>query len=554
MQRRRGSRWGLFGSALGVAALLATSACTVDVPTDDGNNDGGGGDGTSMLLAADNGSPTFDRNFNPYSPGKRQTSTLIYEPLFVTNTLDGTETPFLASAKEQPDPATVVFTIREDVVWTDGEEFTPEDVTFTFDLLKEFPALDTNGVWALIDSIEVDGQDVIVHLTGDNVPAAAIIQKTIIVPEHLWADVEDPTTYTNEDPVGTGPYMLGEFTPNEYTLDRNEDYWQVENVAAEELILPASNTQLDIVNNGYDWAYSFMSDVENTWVSAAEGNTFWFPPGGTIAMFPNLTMAPFDNPEFRLGLSAALDRDRIADVAEEGYVEAAGMSGLLLPNQEAWLNPDLPDGGAVSQDVDAALTHFEAAGYTMSGDQLVDSAGTAVALTLTTPNGWTDWLRGATEVQSQLAEVGITVTLNQPQPAAYQQELQNGNFQLSMGSFGGTGSIYEDFNRLLSSEFLQPVGTTTTANFQRYSDPETDALLAELRVTLDEGRQMEIAHELQTVVFEQAPVIPMFYGGLWGLFSEANFTGWPSADDPYASPATWDANPLLVLTNVEVAD
>lgn len=539
------------GAIIGIAGLLLTTACNVDVQPN--NSDGTAGTGTSMLIAADNGSPTFDRNFNPFSPGKRNTATIIYEPLYVVNTLDGAETPFLASGKQQPDPSTVIFEIREGVTWSDGEPFTPDDVVFTFNLLKEFPALDTAGVSNLIDSIEVDGQNVVLHLAAEDVPAAQILQKTLIVPEHLWADVADPITYTDENPVGTGPYTLGEFGPNEYTLVRNESYWNVDAVAVQELILPAANTQLDVVNNGYDWAYAFMSDVDNTWVAAGEGNTYWFPPGGTIALFPNLTKAPFDDVNFRLALSYALDRSRIADVAEQGYVDAAGMSGLLLPNQEAWLNPDLPDGGAVAQSTDQALTYFEQAGYTMSGDQLVDADGQQLTLTLTTPNGWTDWLQGATEVQRQLGAMGIALTLNQPQPAAYQQELQNGNFELSMGSFGGSGSIYEDFNNLLSSAFLAPVGTTTTANFQRFSDPAADALLAELRVTLDEGRQQEIAHELQSIVFEQAPVISMFYGGLWGLFSDKNFTGWPSADDPYATPATWGSNPLLVLTNLEPA-
>ena len=539
------------GAIIGIAGLLLTTACNVDVQPN--NNDGTAGTGTSMLIAADNGSPTFDRNFNPFSPGKRNTATIIYEPLYVVNTLDGAETPFLASGKQQPDPSTVIFEIREGVTWSDGEPFTPDDVVFTFNLLKEFPALDTAGVSNLIDSIEVDGQNVVLHLAAEDVPAAQILQKTLIVPEHLWTDVADPITYTDENPVGTGPYTLGEFGPNEYTLVRNESYWNVDAVAVQELILPAANTQLDVVNNGYDWAYAFMSDVDNTWVAAGEGNTYWFPPGGTIALFPNLTKAPFDDVNFRLALSYALDRSRIADVAEQGYVDAAGMSGLLLPNQEAWLNPDLPDGGAVAQSTDQALTYFEQAGYTMSGDQLVDANGQQLTLTLTTPNGWTDWLQGATEVQRQLGAMGIALTLNQPQPAAYQQELQNGNFDLSMGSFGGSGSIYEDFNNLLSSAFLAPVGTTTTANFQRFSDPAADALLAELRVTLDEGRQQEIAHELQSIVFEQAPVISMFYGGLWGLFSDKNFTGWPSADDPYATPATWGSNPLLVLTNLEPA-
>ena len=51
-----------------------------------------------------------------------------------------------------------------------------------------------------------------------------------------------------------------------------------------------------------------------------------------------------------------------------------------------------------------------------------------------------------------------------------------------MGAFGGTGSIYEDYNALLSSSFDVPVGETATSNFQRFSDPDVDALLDEFKV------------------------------------------------------------------------
>lgn len=506
-----------------------------------------------MLVAMDNGSPQFEKNFNPFSGSKRNTATLIYEPLFVLNTLDGELVPFLGASFEQPDASTIVVTLRDGVTWSDGEAVSVEDVLFTFQMLKDFPALDTMGIWQNIESVEGEGSTFTIHLNEENAWATNIVLPTTIVPEHLWAGVDDPVTFKNEEPVGSGPYALGDFAPNQYKLVKSETYWNADAVAATELVLPAANEQLDLVSRPYDWAYAFISDVDNTWVAAAEGNVYWFPPGGTIALYPNLTMAPFDNADFRLGLSLALDRGRIADVAEEGYVDPAGGTGLLLPNQEAWLNSDIADQGAISQSAEESLTHFEAAGYTQEGGKLVDSSGTQVSLTITTPNGWTDWLRGVQEVQRQMEDIGIAVTLNQPQPAAYQASLQTGDFQLAMGSFGGSGSVYQDYNTLLGGEFNAPIGTITLANYQRFQDPAVDELLAQLKVTTDETQQKDIVNQLQTVMTEQMPVLPLFYGGLWGLFNESRFTGWPSEADPYATTATWGNNPLLVLTNIELA-
>ena len=138
---------------------------------------------------------------------------------------------------------------------------------FTFELLKRFPRIDTLGVWQQVDTVTADGNVVRFALSAENVTAVRPIEQTLIVPEHIWSRVEDPTTYADEDPVGTGPFTLGDFAPNQYSMVKNDAYWQADTVQIDEIVYPASNTQLDIVNGDYDWGYALiMIDVENTWV------------------------------------------------------------------------------------------------------------------------------------------------------------------------------------------------------------------------------------------------------------------------------------------------
>ena len=505
----------------------------------------------TMLVAADNGSPLFERNFNPYLANKRVATFYMYEPLVILDNVTGEETPWLATGYELPDPSTVVFTIRDNVTWSDGKPFTPKDVEFTLNLLKEFPALDAQGIWSFVKSVESDDTLVTVHLQSENVPAAQLVATTLIVPEHLWKDVDDPTTYRNPDPVGTGPYTLGNFAAQQYTVDKYEDYWQADKVAAEHIILPATNTQLDVATKGHDWAYSFISDVDHAWVAAGNKNTYWFPPGGTIALYPNLTKAPFDDLNVRQGLSLALDRKAVGDTAAEGYMDPAGQTNILLPFQEKYLDPSIPNSGLIEQDTTAALAAFEKAGYTMQGDELVGPDGTQLTITITTANGYNDWLKGVQEVQKQWDAIGIDVKIDTPQPAAYQLALRNGEYDLAMGSTGGTGSLFRDFNTLLSSEFVVPVGEEAVANFARYSNDDADAILADFKTAITEDEQIELGYQLQQIVYNDLPVLELYYGGSWGLVSDAKFTGWPTEDNPYASPKTYESTPLLVLTNLK---
>ncbi|WP_079728834.1 ABC transporter substrate-binding protein [Okibacterium fritillariae] len=533
--------------ALLTAVALVASGCSIQIES---QPDPSIPDDT-MLIGADNGSPMFEKNFNPYLANKRIGAFYIYEPLTVINNLDGKGTPWLAASTEQPDASTIVFTLREGVKWSDGKAFTARDVDFTFQLLKKYPTLDMLGAWQYIDTVETSGNTVTIHLSQPDVPAANLIAQTRIVPEHIWKDVKDPGTFRNVEPVGTGPYTLGNFAPQQYTLDKNKRYWQADKVAAEHLVLPASNTQLDTVSKGYDWAYQYISDVEGTWGAANKDNKYWFPPGGTIAMLPNLTKAPFNDINFRQGLSHAIDRDKIADAATEGYMQGAGQNNLLLPNQKDFLSPDLPNDGKVTQNTALALEYFAKAGYTPRDGKLVDAAGKPLEFSLMTANGYTDWLRAVQQIQKQLGDIGITVKVVQPQPAAYQLAMRNGEYDMTIGAIGGTGDVYRDFNGLLSSEFVVPAGEEATNNFERFSDPAVDDILAKFRVAIDEKDQLDYGYQLQKVMYDQVPAIGVYYGGSWGLYNTTKFTGWPTAENPYASLMTYESTPLLIFTSLK---
>ncbi|MDN5685129.1 MAG: ABC transporter substrate-binding protein [Brachybacterium sp.] len=530
------------------AGLLGTVAagCSIQIRSEP---DPSIGDDT-LLVAGDAGSPTFEKNFNPYLSTSRAATDYIYEPLIVINPLDGKLTPWLASDWEQPDPAILRMTLRKGATWHDGTPLTSEDVLFTFDLLKNNPATDLNGAWNRIREIAADEDVITFRLQTDDVPALSVIGNTLIVPEHIWTDVDDPGTWRNPDPIGSGPFQLGSFTPQQYALDRFAEHWQAENVQLGHIVLPAANKEEDLVTRGFDFGYSFISNVDETWGAANENNKYWFPPGGTIGLQPNFEVAPFDDVRVRRGLALALDKAKIAEVAVEGHMEPASQTGLLLPNHEDLLVDSIPHRGVVQPDREAAIESFQEAGFTYDGETMIDPAGEPFSFSILTANSYTDALRAVQEIRRQLSEIGIAVTITKPQAAAKEASQSKGDYEVAFGAAGG-GDAYKGYNNLLSSEFYAPVGETTQNNRIRFQDEDVDELLDRYRSAVDEETQSEILRNLEEIFYEQLPIVALYYGALWGLYNDGRFVGWPSEEDPYAPLQTWGSSLLLIMTRLQ---
>jgi peptide/nickel transport system substrate-binding protein len=282
-------------------------------------------------------------------------------------------------------------------------------------------------------------------------------------------------------------------------------------------------------------------------------NTYWFPPGGTIGLYLNLTKSPYDNVDFRRGISDALNRTTIAQKAVNGYMQQASLSGLILPNLQKWLDPSLPKQGLITQNQSAAMAAFASAGYRLKGGKLVSASGTQATMTIVLPNSFSDWLAAATEIKNELGADGINVSLDLPQYAQYSSEIQAGTFNAAIGGFGGTGSPYTDFNEALNSTYAAPINTPTANNFERFKDPSVDQDLATLASAPSPAAEQQATDQLEQTMYNTVPIVLLYYGGSWGLFSTKHFTGWPSAKDPYTLPTNYNNALLTVVTHLRSA-
>jgi ABC-type oligopeptide transport system substrate-binding subunit len=245
-----------------------------------------------------------------------------------------------------------------------------------------------------------------------------LIGQVYIVPQHIWSKVANPVTFTDPNPVGTGPYMLDQFSPQGFTLKQNPLYYNKSSVHVPKISFPSYNTNANLVppiaSGQIDWAGNYITDIQGNYLSKSAHNHTWlgkppyFSTNNVVTLFINTTKAPLNDPAVRQAIEFGINRQQLSTQAETGYaLPTSSTSGLMLP---------------------------------------------------------------------------------------------------------------------------------ATGDFGRFSNAAAQAALKQYESSGSPPVQKDAIMKLQQIMTSQVPVIPLFYGPAWAQYSTRNYTGWPTASNPYMTP------------------
>ncbi|MCI1881912.1 MAG: ABC transporter substrate-binding protein [Sporolactobacillus sp.] len=514
-----------------------------------------------MTIATDNGSPTFQQNWNPFSITARKGVAWMYETLYYINSQTGKETPWLAKSYKWMNPKQVEFTIRTGVKWNDGKAFTAKDAAYTFNLLKKYPALDSHGLWTNLASVTASGNKVDMTFKKADVPAFTYINMVPIIPEHIWSKVSDPVKFTNvpkkgKYPVATGAFKLQKFTPYQYTLVPNITYWQAKKIHQSKLIFPALNgadtVDMNLSQGKYDWSQAYVPDVKKTYTSRdPKNNHYWYAQSGASNIVMNLAKAPFNDVKFRQALQYGINTKELSVKGENGYDAPADRSGLHLPAHNSYLNKALQkkyDYNTYNPKKAAAI--LKKAGYKTENGKLMGKDGQAIAFTIEVPTGWTDWITNCKLIKSQLNQLGINLTVKTPNQSTWSNDLGMGHFDMSFTSGLNLYDPWFYYDNYLNSNNAKQGSTPAAGNYGGWKDKKTDQLLNAYKSTTNAQEKKKIINDLQVIMYEQSPVIPLFYNANWNQYSTKKFVGWPTAKNPYATPTFAIPDTEIIMTHL----
>jgi len=521
---------------------------------------GPGGDGTPNPTPKIGGSLTivnetgalWQCDFNPFNASVTgQSFGILYEPLFYDNLLNDTKKPWLASDYSwSTDSKTLTFTIRPGVQWSDGQAFSSADVVFTFNLLKQHPELDLQSDWLVLSSVTQEGADKVVMTF--NQPAMPsfyqIASQTAIVPQHIWSTYSNPATQVVKGPIGTGPFTMSQCTDQNIKFSRNPSYWQKGLPYLETVNYPAfvDNDQADLflATGQAQWGGQFIPNIDTNFVAKdPTHNKYWFPPIDNVNIWFNVQRSPLNNKLVRQAFAYAIDRGSVSKKGEYGYEPAGNQTGVLSPTFDSWIDQGQAAKYGYKFDLAKAASLLQQAGYMKGSDGIYqDSSGKKLSFSIINIAGYTDWVASVQVIQDNLKQAGIDLKAQNLDSSAYFARLFTGNFDLAYGSVNtapGPTPYYELRNTLHSAN-TAALGAIATGDYGRYSNPAADALFDQFAATADPATQHELIKQVEAIMLEDVPVIPVTEGVAWSEYSTKDFAGWPTPQDPYAAPAPWN--------------
>lgn len=486
-------------AVVGVAALVALTACSANSPEDGGE---GGRDVNLQLY----NQPTTFSPLVAQTGGNQLIQTLNWDSL-VGIDADGQYEPRLAEKWSVSDDGLVwTFDLRDDVKWSDGEPFTADDVVFSYNLYANPLTSANSGSFTTVvgaDAIAagsattaagfeaVDDDTFTMTLTAPNTAKLIDIvePQLFILPEHVYKDLpldglpENPAF--REPTVGIGPYIFSkwvsddqvEFVPNpQYRTKLGLDHVYTTFMATD-----AAQAQLQA--GEVDFAQVSAADADR--IGGLDGVNLQNVGGlGIMALHNAYDSGKLADPRVRQAIMYSIDREALVDKVLNGYGKVVD-TVVYGPD---WAVPD--DLTHYTRDVPKAKELLAEAGWDPS---------TVVNLEIVP--GPKDREQVLTIIAGQMQEAGINAQVKQVDGATINQLIADRQFDLLISGYGVFSVEPAAMNAILMCD---------NGNLSAFCNPELDKLLKAGVATTNQDERASIYQDALRIVNAEVPIFPLY--------------------------------------------
>lgn len=457
---------------------------------------------------------------------------LVYDSLFILDE-DLNISPWLVKEYEYDEAAlTYTFKLHDGVTFHDGEKLTADDVKFTYDYLVAHPKSRFSQPAAVISDITVVDELTLTMTLSE--PSIDFLDKPLcemgILPEHIWSQVEDPDSCSNN--IGSGVFRVTEMVDGEYyILEKNENYWNG-TVAVDMLYMPiiadASTRQTALLTGELDaTTANLSSEVIEQFTSSDTFNIYQGAGFPSTMMYFNCDRAPFDNVEFRKALSLAIDRQDIVDTVMLGYA-TPGTNSHVHPAM-SYYDESVQEPGF---DLAAAAAILDDLGYVDSdGDGIREMDGENLNFTIYVYANSTPRIRIAELMKAWWAEIGIGLEISALDMDTVDNIVWPGyvsahdlDYDMVMWGWGASTMSAGYVNRLWNSDL--EIGSS---NVGAFGAADVDGILTKIASEANTDARDVLLKDLQKALVENYPAYVFYYADLVYATSK-KYDGWVFQD------------------------
>lgn len=424
--------------------------------------------------------PTDPDSFDPTKSVAAATAEVafnIYEGL-VKSTPDGRVTGALASHWDIDESQTkYTFYLRE-AYFHNGKLVTAEDVINALNRARDPQIGQRASNYQAIDQIYSEGEDRVVIKLKE--PYAPLLYELTEMAAAIYP--KDAEGLANQ-PIGTGPYKLVEWRPNQYIkLTRFDQYWQTELPYFREVvfrIMPDYNSAVISLKTGN---VDLIPRLEGMYLHQVEGDRnlqIIAAPMNLVQLLAiNNAHPALQDLRVRQAIAHAINREEIILGAAWGQAEPL-YSGIS-PAMPEFYNDQLQD--ALPYNPERAKALLKAAGYSQ------------LQLTMALPSAYPLHVQAGEIIADQLRRVGIQVNIQLVEWGTWlEQVYTQRNYDLTVVGLTGKLDPHTILSRYVSTE---------PKNFTNFNCPEFDALI-QAGVTTSGAERQAIYREAQAYLTNQ---------------------------------------------------
>ena len=521
---------------------------------------------------------TFD-NFNMAVAGIKGSlapaATLIYETL-MTKSQDEvvTEYGLLAEAAAHPDDfSSVTYRLRKEARWHDGKPVTPDDVIFSFEVLKQYSPMYASYYKHVVKAEKSGEREIKFTFDGPgNRELPTIVGELSVLPKHYWQGTDsqgrkrDISSTTLEPPLGSGPYRIKEFVAGRsVVLERGRDYWgakippQVgtnnfdelrfeffrDNLVALEAF-KADQADWISENSAKQWAtaYEFPAIADKRVVK----EEFKINDSGRMQAFIlNLRRDQFKDARLRRAFNYAFDFEEMnkqlfysqykrinsyfegTELASSGLPEGKELQILEAMRDKVpadvfttpYKNPVGGNPEAVRANLRESARLLKEAGFQVRDQKLVDSTGKPVTVEILVQDPSAE--RIALFFKPSLERIGVATSIRVADDAQYQNRIRSFDFDMIIDQWGESLSPGNEQREFWGSQAAMQPGSRNTIGIQ---NPAVDALIEQVIYAGDREQLVAATRAMDRVLLWNFYVVPQFTYGFsryarWDRFSHA---------------------------------